>query len=309
MRLNQFQFLVALKRFGSFSAAAQNLYVSQPTISNAIKELEEELNCKLLERSNKGVSFSAKGTQVLESAEAIMNLVDNIHRIVDQDNSLEQLLRVGATPHLCNTLIWRVISSEMENHKKPKVQVCEDSGSVLLQRVCNGEIDLAVVQTSYIRPADLRAAQKIGAVIKDLFTDTLVLCCRPGHPLLSLDIVTPADVAKYPFVSYFNKLEADVEAMLNGQRYEQPIIQINEVLSLRKYICSTDAVTSMPLTALINGNQNFKYQLAPLRVAETHWSLPVCLVHMGETLTEAQQIFVNQLLVESDVICKEFLRQ
>lgn len=306
MRLNQFQFLVALKRFGSFSAAAQNLYVSQPTISNAIKELEEELNCKLLERSNKGVSFSAKGTQVLESAEAIMNLVDNIHRIVEQDNSLEQLLRVGATPHLCNTLIWRVISSEM--NKKPTVQVFEDSGSILLRRVCNGEIDLAVVQTSYIPSSELRTAQKVGTVIRDLFTDTLVLCCRPGHPLLSLTSATPADVAKYPFVSYFNKLESEVEAMLNGQRYEQPIIQINEVLSLRKYICSTDAVTSMPLTALINGNQNFKYQLTPLRVAQTHWSLPVCLVYMGETLTEAQQLFVNQLLLESDVICKEFLR-
>ena len=231
------------------------------------------------------------------------------HRIVGEDNSLEQILRVGATPHLCNTLIWRVISSEMDTSPKPRVQVCEDTGSALLGRVCSGEIDLAIVQTSYIRPADLRTSQKIGAVIKDLFTDTLVLCCRPGHPLLSLDTVTPADGANYPFVSYFNKLETDVEAMLNGQRYQQPIIQINEVLSLRKYICSTDAVTSMPLTALINGNQNFKYQLVPLRVAGTHWSLPVCLVHMGEDLSEAQQIFVNRLLVESDRISKEFLLQ
>ena len=70
MRLNQFEYLLALQRHGNFSRAAEELYVTQPSISVAIRELEEELGYALLLRSKKGVSFTAEGLIVLEKADA-----------------------------------------------------------------------------------------------------------------------------------------------------------------------------------------------------------------------------------------------
>ena len=65
MRLNQFQYLLSLAEHGSFSKAAQELFVAQPSISQAIKEMEEELGILILRRSNKGISFTPQGKVVL----------------------------------------------------------------------------------------------------------------------------------------------------------------------------------------------------------------------------------------------------
>ena len=88
MRLNQFEFLIALEEYGSFSKAAQVLFISQPSLSAAIKELETELGVTLLERSRKGVTFTEKGEQVLQEARKIEESVGRIKRIALQESSV-----------------------------------------------------------------------------------------------------------------------------------------------------------------------------------------------------------------------------
>ena len=78
MRLNQFQYLLSLAEHGSFSKAAQELFVAQPSISQAIKEMEEELGILILRRSNKGISFTPQGKVVLEKAQNIMDEIDSL---------------------------------------------------------------------------------------------------------------------------------------------------------------------------------------------------------------------------------------
>ena len=64
MRLTQLQYLLEIKKQGSISKAAQHLYIAQPSMSAAIKELEEELGYELMKRSKKGVTFTSLGEQV-----------------------------------------------------------------------------------------------------------------------------------------------------------------------------------------------------------------------------------------------------
>ena len=71
MQLNQFRYLIAVDKFGSISRAAQELYISQSTISISLIRLEEELGAVLLNRSKRGVSLTAEGKSVLECAQAI----------------------------------------------------------------------------------------------------------------------------------------------------------------------------------------------------------------------------------------------
>ena len=65
MRLTQLQYLLEIKKQGSISKAAQHLYIAQPSMSAAIKELEEELGYELMKRSKKGVTFTSLGEQVI----------------------------------------------------------------------------------------------------------------------------------------------------------------------------------------------------------------------------------------------------
>ena len=81
MQLNQYKFLVAIDQFGSISKAAQELYLSQSTISLAIINLEEELGITILHRSKKGVEFTEKGQKVLTAAKEMMAIVQNVQNI------------------------------------------------------------------------------------------------------------------------------------------------------------------------------------------------------------------------------------
>lgn len=85
MRLNQFQYLLSLAEHGSFSKAAQELFVAQPSISQAIKEMEEELGILILRRSNKGISFTPQGKVVLEKAQNIMDEIDSLKLLAQTD--------------------------------------------------------------------------------------------------------------------------------------------------------------------------------------------------------------------------------
>ena len=81
MRLSQLKFLVELKKHKTISETAQSLYVSQPSLSTAIKELEEELGFNIIERSNKGIQFTKRGEIVLKYSRDVMQAVNSIERL------------------------------------------------------------------------------------------------------------------------------------------------------------------------------------------------------------------------------------
>ena len=72
MRLNQLKFLVELNKYKTISETAKKLYISQPSLSTAIKELEEELGFAIIERSNRGVEFTKRGEIVLKYSRDVM---------------------------------------------------------------------------------------------------------------------------------------------------------------------------------------------------------------------------------------------
>ena len=70
MRLLQLQILSMLKKEHSLVNVAKKLFISQPSISTALKELEQELGCSLLERTNRGMKFTSTGKEILHSSVA-----------------------------------------------------------------------------------------------------------------------------------------------------------------------------------------------------------------------------------------------
>ena len=79
MTLQQLRYLIAIAEYGSINAAAQNLYASQSNLSTAIKELEQELGISIFTRSNRGVTLTNDGTELLGYA----------RQVIEQANMLE----------------------------------------------------------------------------------------------------------------------------------------------------------------------------------------------------------------------------
>ena len=79
--ISQLHLLLSLEKYGSFSKAAKEMFLSQPYISATIKDLEDEVGFQIVERSNRGVHFTLQGTLVLEKAHTILDEMDAIYKL------------------------------------------------------------------------------------------------------------------------------------------------------------------------------------------------------------------------------------
>ena len=78
MTIQQLRYVMEIAQTNSINRAAQNLFISQPALSNAVKELEREIGVVIFERTRKGVSVTADGTEFLRLAEGLLSQMDNI---------------------------------------------------------------------------------------------------------------------------------------------------------------------------------------------------------------------------------------
>ena len=85
MNLQQLKYIVALNRFRNFAKAAEACQVSQPTLSAMLVKLEEELDTRIFERSNKSVSPTASGKKIIRQAETALQEIERISEIVMED--------------------------------------------------------------------------------------------------------------------------------------------------------------------------------------------------------------------------------
>ena len=308
VKLRQFEFLCALKEYGSISRVAKELYTSQPAISISIKEMETELGYPILRRTNRGIQFTEHGEQILEQAEIIMKAVDQIHHIASySEGNLQGCLKVGALPHLCNTLLLNV-QTELQDCFPEFSLVLEGLETVpLVQAVENGTLNLAVIQMCDLVQEGFR--QRIGHGLLQygaLFTDQLTFVVEAHHPLLDQEQVTLSDLRAYPFAAFGDELNEYVLTLTDQTGYPAKITRFYEMVRMRKYMRTSQAVTVLPLRAVAHGNSNYHIKFAPLWMEGINWQTEVGWIHSGEELTRAEQIVVNGLTKQCTN--QEFLR-
>lgn len=280
MKLTQLENLLALQKYGSFSAAAENLYISQPAISNSIKDLEAELGCVLLTRSNKGITFTKAGTEILTQARFIIDAKKRIFSIAANHAGKELDVRLGAPHHLCNMVLLDLLITETSSGQ---ILLSSNDSKALIEQLLSGNLDIAVVQFSGLSTTIMQRAQQENITFKPLFTDKLYFCCRPTHPLAEKPRITPKDLLDYPLVSFHGIVEDVVQRMYAEYHAAPQIINFDEVLSIRKYVCSTDALIVQPTVVLTNGNRNFSEQMVPLTVEGLDWDDTVCAAYKAST--------------------------
>ena len=109
MNLEQFRYIKEVVQCRSISKAAKQLCLTQPTISNAIHNFEEEVGYKVFRRSNQGVELTEDGEKLMGSIEIILNEVDNIRNSKEGGDYINGDVYVDASPTICSTIMPRVI--------------------------------------------------------------------------------------------------------------------------------------------------------------------------------------------------------
>jgi len=175
MEMHQLRYAVAVARTGNFSRAAEQCHVAQPSLSQQIQKLEEELGERLFDRLKREVKLTPPGEVFLRRAVRILEEVDAAKREAkDATDLLRGTITVGVLPTIAPYLLPDAIAAFAGQYPGVEIVVQEDTTAGLLKLALAYEIDLALAS----RPITDDRLE-----VRDLFTEELLLALPPEHPL------------------------------------------------------------------------------------------------------------------------------
>lgn len=144
---NKYRFFYAVAEYKSFSKAAENLFISQPAISHAIKELEEQLGIKLFNRDNKNVMLTEDGEKLLYYIkEAFDNILLGERIIKEKVDDLNGTIRIGIYSHISMFMLPKTIKRFNEKHPNANFTTYSTSNMEMLEKLRNNELDFVILQ-------------------------------------------------------------------------------------------------------------------------------------------------------------------
>ena len=143
--LRQLRAFLAVARTGSFTLAAESLYITQSALSGLIKELELSIDARLVDRSTRRVSLTDAGERLYPMLETTVNdLDDALQRAVDPQNRLSGVVRVAASQLLASTLLPGLIAEYQTLHPASRVRLIDTPVESVMARVFSGEAELGI---------------------------------------------------------------------------------------------------------------------------------------------------------------------
>ena len=198
MNLHQFKFVhEAAKRGLNLTEAAKALHTSQPGVSKAILELEQELGVDIFARHGKRLkSITEPGRHVIKSIDVILNELNNLKSIGNEFSSKDTGTFSIATTHTqARYVLPKVLTNLRKEYPNVNISLHQGTPSQAAQMVLSEEADIAIATESLADYADL--------VTLPCYDWQHVLVIPPGHPLsLKKKPITLKELSQYPLVTY-----------------------------------------------------------------------------------------------------------
>jgi len=187
--LQELKFIIALSEENHFHKAAEKCFVSQPTLSIAVKKLEKELGVDLFERHKNNVRVTEMGERVIESAKRVLFEADNIKQIVEADkDQLSSVFKIGAIYTVGPYILPPLIAELSKYDPVMPFEIQENYTSVLREKLLSGDLDAIIVSTPFKGPH---------IVTKVLYKEPFVVLMPKDHPLASLKKIPEAKLSEY----------------------------------------------------------------------------------------------------------------
>ena len=188
MDIRVLRYFLAVAREQSFSAAAERLFLSQPTLSRQLKELEDELGKPLFIRSNKGVTLTEEGMILRKRAEEIVELMDKTEEEVRQNNDIVSgTVYIGAGETYAIKLIADTAHHLKADYPEIRYSFFSGNGTDVMEKLERGLMDFGLIFGNVDRI-------KYEAIEIPLH-DTWGILMRHDEPLAKKKTVTIADIA------------------------------------------------------------------------------------------------------------------
>ena len=186
MTLTELKYIVALAREKHFGHAAEACFVSQPTLSVSIKKLEEELECKLFERSANEVTVTALGEEIVRQAQSVLEQASMIKEIAKRGKDpLAGSLKLGVIYTIAPYLLPALVRQIIESTPQMPLSLQENFTVKLLEMLRTGEIDCAILAEPF---------PDTGLAVAPLYDEPFMIAVPSTHALASRDSISAEEL-------------------------------------------------------------------------------------------------------------------
>ncbi|UJA18980.1 LysR family transcriptional regulator [Thermoleophilia bacterium SCSIO 60948] len=195
MRVEQLEYALAVIRQGSFRRAAEELHISQPALSESVRNLERELGVQLVDRKRGGVEVSEAGRELLPRMLDVIGANDDLRRACDEHHRGRRVIRLGTVTAATGPLLSPVVRRFRDLYPSSHVELVLGKRDKIDSALLDGSMDLALVNLlgDEWPTADLSATELLRGVP--------VACISTRSPLTAHAELTPADLIREPLIA------------------------------------------------------------------------------------------------------------
>ncbi|MBI2295696.1 MAG: LysR family transcriptional regulator [Betaproteobacteria bacterium] len=187
------QVFYTVSRHLSFTKAAEQLSMTQPAVTFQIKQLEEQFNARLFERSHGKIALTRAGKLVMDYAGRILGLSEEMEaRVADLTGVMGGPLLLGASTTIAEFMLPRILGEFKAGHPQVHVRLTVGNSETIVNRVADHSLDLGLIESPSHVP---------GLNIEVCCEDELVLICSPAHKFAQLASLKPQQLVGEAYVS------------------------------------------------------------------------------------------------------------
>ncbi|MGL5206928.1 MAG: LysR family transcriptional regulator [Acidaminococcaceae bacterium] len=190
MTIRHLKIFIKVADCNSMTLAAKELFISQPTVSQAINDLEKFYGIRLFERLNKRLFLTAKGKQLLGYARHITALMAEMDQVI-QNPDKNSRLSIGATLTIGDCLLPKLVNIFTKHYPALKINATIKNTIEIEKLIMLNEVDLALIE-GFCHSSDI--------IFEPFASDELVLVCSQNHRLASKEIISQKEATKVAFL-------------------------------------------------------------------------------------------------------------
>ncbi|TNJ64434.1 LysR family transcriptional regulator [Paenibacillus hemerocallicola] len=294
MTLQQLKYVIEVAARGSMNEAAKRLFISQPSLSNAIRELEEEIHVTIFERTNKGISLSKEGAEFLGYARQVMEQAELLEGRYLNAKPSPQHFSVS-TQHYAFAVNAFVKLVREHGQDEYELALRETKTHEIIEDVRSQRSEIGILYVNEFNAKVInRLLKRANLTFTSLFTAKAHIFISVNNPLATHSVVTLDQLQEYPYL-YFEQGEYNSfhfsEEILSTLSHRKSIrvndraTLFNLLIGLNGYTISTGV-----LSADLNGNEIIPVPLASDETIHVGW-----IGHRNATLSKLAAAYIEAL--------------
>lgn len=189
MTIRHLRIFIEVVKTGKMSIAAQKLFISQPTVSQAIRELEEHYGSKLFDRLSKKLYITTFGRELFKYATQVVENFDNLEKKMSDNLNMEDF-RIGASVTVGTCLLSKILKDFHNLVPRVNTYAYVNNTTMVEKKLLNSELDVAIVE------GDIQSQDLVTIPVID---DYLVLLCSRTHPFAKKENIKLKDIENQRF--------------------------------------------------------------------------------------------------------------